>query len=108
MRQVSPDSRPDLLPAGLEDLLDQIATTDRLDRGEETRSQTVVIGRKKILGVGGDVIEVARAADAVALGPSLHEVRFLQCPELLENAGSACPKGSRELVGRGWTVMTEP
>jgi hypothetical protein len=88
----------DLPSARLEDLLDQRVAADRADRGEQSRRKPVVVRRKQLLGVGGDVVEVAWPADPVADRLLAHEVGVLERAELLEDAGPAGPDRCRELV----------
>ena len=80
--------------------LEQVVAADRLDRREQAGRQAVVVGREEVLGVGGDVVQVARPADAVADGLAADEVGRLERPELLEDAGPAGAEPRRELVGR--------
>ena len=61
------------LPASRgEDLLDQLVAADRVDRGQQP-GESVVVGREQLLRIGGDVVEVARPADAVADGLAADE-----------------------------------
>ena len=73
----------------------------RLDGREQARGEAVVVGREELLGVGGDVVQVARPADAVAHGPARDECVRLERAELLEDARPAGAEGRREVVRRG-------
>ena len=55
--------------------VDEGVAADRADRGEQTRREPVVVRRERVLGVGRDVVQVARPADAVADGPAVDEAR---------------------------------
>ena len=68
--------------------LDQVVAADRADRREQPGRQPVVVRREEVLGVGGDVVQVARPADAVADRLAADEVGGLERAELLEDARS--------------------
>ena len=92
---------------GVEDLVDEGVAADHADRGEQTRGEPVVVRRERDLGVGRDVVQVARPADAVADGPAVDEPRRLERAELLEDAGPARAEARGELFGRGCAVAAE-
>ena len=83
---------------GVEDLVDEVVAADRADRGEQTRREPVVVRRERDLGVGRDVVQVARPADAVADGPAVDEPRRLERAELLEDARSGSRRGAWQAV----------
>ncbi len=96
-----------LAAARREDLLEQLVAADRPDRGEESRRQRVVRGREEVLGIGGDVVEVARPPDAVLHRLAAHEARRLERTKLLEDAGPARAQAHGKLVGRRRAVEAE-
>ena len=51
-----------------EHLVEQVVAADRLDGGQQARGQRVVVRREQVLGLGRDVVQVARPADAVTHG----------------------------------------
>ena len=83
---------------GLEDPVDELAPADRVDRRDQAGGQAVVVRREELLGVLGDVVQVARPADAVAFGPARDEAVGLEESELLEDAGPACSDERRQLI----------
>ena len=99
----APDPIADLAPPRREDLLDEVVAADGLDRLDEARREPAVVGREEALRVGGDVVDVARPADAVLLGGVADEARLLERVELLEDAGPARarapPRGRRASSG---------
>jgi hypothetical protein len=97
----SPGAIADLAPPGGEDLLDEIVAPDGLDRLQEPRGEPAVVGREELLGVGGDVVQMARPADTVALGRVSDEARVLERVKLLEDAGARGPEGARKGIRRG-------
>ena len=97
----------ELAPAGREDLVEQIVAADRLDRGQQAGRQGVVVGREHVLGIGRDVVQVARPADPVANGLAADEIGGLERPELLEDAGPARPEPLGELVGGAGPVESK-
>ena len=70
-------------------------------------ARRVVVRREEVLGVGRDVVQVARPADAVAHGLAADEVGGLERPELLEDARPAGADPLGELVGRARAVESE-
>ena len=88
----------ELAPPRLEDLVDEGVAADHADRGEQTRGEPVVVRRERDLGVGRDVVQVARPADAVADGPAVDEPGRLERAELLEDAGPARAEARRRAV----------
>ncbi len=88
----------ELASASGEDLVEEIVPTDRLDGGQQAGSQAVVVGREEVLGVGRDVVQVARPADPVTDRLPAHEMGGFECPELLEDARPAGPDALGELV----------
>ena len=94
-------ARLGLAAPGREDVLDQVLAADLEDRGQEPRRQPVVVGREQVLGVGGDVVQVARPPHAVADRGPRHEAGHVQGPELLGDAAAARPDGRGDDVGRG-------
>ena len=94
--------------AGLEDPVDELAATDRVDRRDQARGQAVVVRRERAAGRSGcHVIQVARPADAMALGPPRDEPVDLEEPELLEDAGPACSDERRQLVRGAGAVRSQ-
>ncbi len=91
-----------------EDLVQQVVPADGLDGGEESRGEGVVVGREEVLGVGRDVVQVARPPDPVADGLAADEMSVLECPELLEDAGPAGTEALGQLVRRARAVEAEP
>ena len=92
---------------GVEDLVDEGVAADHADRGEQTRGEPVVVRRERDLGVGRDVVQVARPADAVADGPAVDEPRRLERAELLEDPGPARAEARGKLFGGGCAVAAE-
>ena len=101
------DPVAELAPPRGEDLVEEVVAADRLDGGQQTGRQRVVVGREEVLGVGGDVVQVARPADAVADGLAADEVGGLERPELLEDAGPAGADPFGELVRRAGSVESK-
>ena len=96
------------LPASRdEDLLEEVVAADGLDRGQQAGRQAVVVRREEVLRVGGDVVQVARPADAVADRLAADEVRGLERAELLEDARAAGAEPGGQLVGRARPVDPE-
>ena len=96
-----------LASAGGEHLLDEVVAADGLDGGQEARGEPVVVAREEVLGLGRDVVQVARPADTVAFGPAHHELGGLERPELLEDARPARAEPGGELVRRGRPELAE-
>ena len=101
------DPVAELAPPRREDLVEQVVAADRLDRGEQAGGEAVVVRREEVLGVGRDVVQVARPADAVADGLAADELGRLERAELLEDAGPAGAEALGELVGRARAVEPE-
>jgi len=97
----------ELAPPGGEDLLKQIVPTDRLDGGQEAGREGVVVRRKEVLGIGRHVVQVTRPPDAVAHRLAADEVGGLECPELLEDAGTTGAEAVGQLVGRARPVESK-
>jgi alkylation response protein AidB-like acyl-CoA dehydrogenase len=98
----------ELSPPSGEDLVEQIVATDRLDGGQQAGREAVVVGREEVLGIGGDVVQVARPADPVTNRLAAHEMRRLERPELLEDAGPAGADPFGELVRGCRPVEAQP
>ena len=88
------------LPAARrEDLLEQVVATDRLDGREQPGRQAVVVRWEEVLGIGRDVVEVARASHAVADGLAADQPGRLERSKLLEDAGPAGTESGGQLIG---------
>ena len=68
--EARPEPRLGLAAAGREHLLDQALAADLEDRRQQPGREAVVVRGEQGLGVGRDVVQVARTADAVADGAS--------------------------------------
>ena len=90
-----------------EDLFEEVVATDRADRRQEARGQRVVVRREEVLGVGRDVVQVTRPADAVADRLATDELGRLERPELLEDPGPARTQALGQLVGRARAVESK-
>ena len=102
------DAIAQLAAACREDLLEEVVAADGLDGGQQARRERVVVRREEVLGVRGDVVQVARPADAVADGLAADEVRRLERAQLLEDAGPARAESVGQLVRRARAVEPEP
>ena len=78
--------------------------TDRHDRRQQAAREGVVGGREQVLGIGRDVVQVPRPADAVLHGLAAHEMGVLERSKLLEDPGPAGAEARRELVRRARAV----
>ena len=101
------DPVAELAPPRGEDLVEQIVPADRLDGGQQAGRQGVVVGREEVLGIGGDVVQVARPADAVADRLAADEAGRLERPKLLEHAGPAGADPFGELVRGAGSVESK-
>ena len=94
-------------PALVEDAVDELLAADRPDRRQQAAGETVVVGREEVLGRVGDVVHVARPADAVADGLAADEPGGLERVELLEDAGPAHAEPGGEVLGRARPVVPQ-
>src|SRR3990172_1070669 len=94
------EPRPELPAPGGEDLVEQIVAADRGDRVDEPEGESAVVRGEEVLGIGRNVVLVARPAHAVALGLVRDQARLLQCMELLEHTRPAGAKMGCEAIRR--------
>ena len=104
---VSANAVTELSSSRREDLVEQVFAADRLDGGQQTRRQGVVVGWEQILSVGRDVIEVTWTAHAVTDRLAAHEVCRLERPELLEDTGPAGADPLGQLIRRAGSVESQ-
>ena len=105
--ELAPDADAELESSRLEDLIDQRFAPDRCDRVQEPGGQAVVVRREERLGVGRDVVQVARPADPVTDALAADEMGLLERPKLLEDAGPTGPDRDGKLVRRRGSVAAK-
>ena len=102
--QLVSDAVAELAAARGEDLLDELIPTDRHDGRQQATREGVVGGREEVLGIGRDVVQMARPADAVLDRLAAHEMGVLEGSELLQHPRPAGAEAVGELVRRARAV----